>query len=375
MDDASLLNKKIEVALNTLDTTNNYEEKYFLMDYLSNLYSSLFLINGIKFGGKNIFGSPSNYELYCQKEKEYNDKLLENYILHQTFHKNYFNSVLEEIKEDYKRIPPLSDSLSSLSRKDFWDIFFLYLKEIHLDHFFDFLSQNKSIHFIENSSDKGYALYNPLTKDIDLFVNNFDYNISNMRVLVHELGHAYDFSKLEGKVEEYNHYYSLSFYPEVLSMTLERSFLHFLLENKIEKSSAKQEMISFEEISHTILLGSSIWSLFDDDFLTVERMQKTKEKVLMEKVKENFSEDINLKQLFSRLKLYNLSDIHKYAYGDILSMFLSEEMEKSGFSNELMRDFLANRNTIFSEEFIEKENFTPKEYTKLYKKEINLLKK
>ena len=95
----------------------------------------------------------------------------------------------------------------------------------------------------------------------------------------------------------------------------------------------------------------------------------------MKMVKDNFTEEAELKEVIESVQDFNLAGIYNYAYGDILSMFLAEEVGKNGMKSELMDYFFEHRIKPFSEEFMRECGFGPKNYIKLYKKEIQLIKK
>ena len=65
---------------------------------------------------------------------------------------------------------------------------------------------------------------------------------------------------------------------------------------------------------------------------------------------------------------FDLSEIYNYAYGDIISLFLFDEVNKYGFDNEMIEYFLRNRCELFSEDFLRECGFGPVNYVKLYKK-------
>lgn len=56
-------------------------------------------------------------------------------------------------------------------------------------------------------------------------------------------------------------------------------------------------------------------------------------------------------------------------------MFLCEEIEKNGFSLEILKDFMKNRFRLFDEKYFLESGYSPYKYAQLYNKEIKLLKK
>lgn len=56
-------------------------------------------------------------------------------------------------------------------------------------------------------------------------------------------------------------------------------------------------------------------------------------------------------------------------------MFLFDSINKYGFSNELIDEFVKERYKMFSREFIEDNGMSADNYMELYKKELKLIKK
>ena len=84
--------------------------------------------------------------------------------------------------------------------------------------------------------------------------------------------------------------------------------------------------------------------------------------------------DNNL-DIIKGLNHVNIKDAYSYVYGDILSMFLAEDIERDGFSLKTLKEFMNNRINSFDENYILESGYTPYEYVKLYDKELQLIKK
>jgi len=80
-------------------------------------------------------------------------------------------------------------------------------------------------------------------------------------------------------------------------------------------------------------------------------------------------------KLLKQLDHINIKDSFCYTYGDILSMFLCDDIEKNGFSLDILKDFMNNRTNLFDENYILESGFSPYEYVKLYNNEIQFIKK
>ena len=244
-----------------------------------------------------------------------------------------------------------------------------------MEELFTHLYEEGDIHFLPKHLNAGFTVYNPLSKQLDLFVEDFHYDIYSMQTLVHECAHAYDYTKLLEGAKEYNDYLYFSFYGETLSLLFERLYLRFLLKNNIRVGEAKDELIYFEEFNYKTLTGSYIWSLLDADFILSGKVLQTKNFVILKNIKNYFADGSTLRMAVKNLKEFSLFDIYNYCYGDIISLFLCEEVTKYGFSKEIMQNFMENRNTLFSKDFLKENDLEPKKYAKLYEKEVNLLKK
>lgn len=73
-------------------------------------------------------------------------------------------------------------------------------------------------------------------------------------------------------------------------------------------------------------------------------------------------------------KLDLTSDV-TYTYGDIVSMFLKEEVLAEGLDSTLMKKFNEIRCFEFNTEFFLEEKLSPEKYVKLYEREVQLIKK
>lgn len=374
--DTTVLRQKLNKALKEMKASSTSEEKFFYINYIANLYDSISKMEKEK-EKVVFFESPSSVQVYRKKGNEYNRKAYKNFTFQKKHHEAYLGNIIWNIENDYSSIPNVSCTKKerTFSKNDFWDVLYEFLKKINLENYFDKILKEQDIHFLKNNRESGFAIYNPINKDIDLFINDFHYDVYHMEVLVHEFGHAYDLSQFEGNVKDYNKYFYLSFYSEVLSTLLERAYLHFLLKNNIKKEAAKAEMTHFEDNNYSILLGSYIWSILDRKLLLSRTAPQTLEEIPIKEIKPYFEENSNLKQIIQDVKNLNFLELYNYTYGDILSMFYCDEVLQNGISNDMIHSFLQERKKLFSKEFLEENKFSPKQYAKLYQKEIGLIKK
>ena len=176
-------------------------------------------------------------------------------------------------------------------------------------------------------------------------------------------------------MDSYNEYFYVSFYGEVISRLFERLLYRYLINNNIKENLAKDKLIDTEETNHDYLLEAYLLSVLDDDFLKSGAYINCSQKKLINKVKKHFLDESSLKEFLDRIERIDLPSAYTYAYGDIISMFLCKEVEKDGFDSDLIDYFMSKRKEKFNPEFFEECGFGPDNYTELYKKEIELIKK
>ena len=186
---------------------------------------------------------------------------------------------------------------------------------------------------------------------------------------------GYDLEHFNGTIKEYNQYFYISFFGEVIPRLMERLLHRFLLRNRIIVESAKDSFVNFEDLNHDYLLKGYILSLLDSKTLLSHEFCECDSEDLIRTIKKYFLEGANLRDYVEEIQHYDLSDTYTYLYGDILSLFLCDEIEKNGMNNELMEYFMRHRTEPFQEEMLTKNGLEPSSYVKLYKKEVNLIKK
>ena len=372
---AVLLDEKLKYALETLRIITSDEEKFALINYIACLNEAIAQVE--KKEKQLGLVNQKNIHLYNKKSREYNKLFRKKFVFYKSFHELYIGDILEMTERDCKQMKLIHSSIEerTFSRKDFFDVLFLYLKEINQEKLFKRLYRKNCIYPVTDKDESGYTLYNPLTKDIDLFISGFRYDVYHMQVLLHELGHAYDLAHFKGTAKNFNEFFYLSSYTELYSLLLERNFLHFLLKNNIKETEAKYQLIRYESISRTILLGCYAMSVLKEETLLKEDAPNFIKEIPIEEVTPYFKNKKDIKKVIHTLQELSLSEIYNYTYGDILSLFFCEEMEKSGLSNELINAFLNRKRPLFSEEFFYENDFTAEKYAKIYKKEIQLVKK
>ena len=374
------LHQKLRIANNALKKAKTSDERLALINYIGNLYCSLVCLGegNIEFD-KSKVGGRKNYQKFLKRLDIYTDRLLRNYVLSKNFHQQYFSDIIPEIEEEMERFCPLTFKEDDrFSKKEFFDIIYDFLRSLGLEELFDKYYKKGNIYSTivgQGKGNLGFTLYNPLNGDIDLFIRNFQYDLTTMNTLMHEFGHGYDLEQFPKDVDEYNRFFYLSFYGEVMSRLFERLLYHFLLDNGIRTGAVKDKMIDFEVLNHDYLLEAYILSLLDKDFLLKEGYIECDSEVIVKKVRKYFLEDADIKGYIERMDDVDLSEVYNYAYGDIISIFLCEDIRKNGLESGMLEDFLSKRSNLFHDSFLQESGFSPENYVKLYRKEVERIKK
>ncbi len=373
------LYRRLQAANNLLKTTNNPNDKIALCNYIGNIYDAISSVGDKKIivKKKDIFGSNKYHKKFHRKLVKLEDIMLEKFIQDKEFHSSYMGEVCFGVEQLHDDDPEYNvDLYQELSKSDFDDIFFQFMKSINLDGFLEDYLKKSNIYSYKLSDDNhtlGMTLYNPVNRDVDVLIGDFILDIQALFTLAHEFGHVYDMSLFEGNTEEYNRYFYQSFYGEVVSKLFERLFLSYMINNNILKEEAQDKLMEVDDNNHDYLLTSYILSLLDEDLIRDSAYSYLSEEELIEVVNKYFNN--NISEFVSELDYVDLQEDFTYAYGDIVSMFIKDSIDKYGFSNELIDEFLKVRSNLFDEEFFREFGMGPDNYLDLYKKELKLLKK
>lgn len=372
------LYQKMVVAAKQLKLLQDPEAKIALINYMENLFDSLMDIDTIVEDIDFFEDCYEEYHYFCKRMKTYDKKYLKSYLRQKDFHQKYLDHILIEIEECLPEKVDLTGEEVAFSAKDFWDIFYQFLKEIKLEELFNSFYHNGSIYSIHRDSQKdalGYTIYNPILKDSDLFIQNFRYDLFHMNILAHEFGHGYDFARYDGSITDYNRYFYLSSMTEVLSTLMERLLYRFLLKNHIETEIVKEKYCDFEFQNYDLVLSAYIYSLLNDPLIMSIHSQQMDMNKILKVIKEEFDDEEKVKIFLEKFQQYEIGEVYSYAYGDILSLFLCEAVEQDGFYTPVMKEFLRQRNEKFPKEFMKKYDFSPKNYGRQYQKEWKLIQK
>lgn len=375
------LRKQLLEAQRLIKNTTGIEEKVALANYIGNLYRAILCMGyDVTFNKKKCFGNRRNYNKFIKRLDIYSDKMFGNFILKKDFHSSYFGEVIPEVEDEMRKIGCMSFKTddSSFSCSDFIDVFYQFMASLSLGEMFDKFYDSQQIHSSIVGSDAnnlGFTLFNPINGCTDLIVKDLKPDLNSMNTLAHEFGHAYDLDKFHGDVKTYNKYFYVSFFGEVISRLFERLLFRFLLKNGIKTEAVKDKIIDFECLNFDFLMDAYILSLLDSDFLQSDQFIDCDSSVMFNMVKSHFYEDADVIGYIERMDGIDLAEVFNYAYGDIISLFLCEDVEKNGLSSNLIDYFFQKRCNLFDEEFLRECGFGPENYAKLYKKEVQYIKK
>lgn len=376
---ANRLRQILKESIISFKDAKTLDEKLAIANYIGNLYSSIICMGeDISFDKYHIFGGERKYEQIFEGLDDYNDELAKNFLINKRFHSEYFRDILPDIEKELIRFSRMTfDSDDNLSRKDFFEIVKLFMDSIGLGSLFDELYKNGKIYSSiigQDQGNLGFTLYNPTRRSSNVFVKDLKYDLHSMNTLVHEFGHVFDLDMFDGDVCEYNRYFYLSLYGEVISKLFERLLFRFLIKNNICSESAKDKLVDFNMISHDYILLSYLLSCLSDKFIKNAQYIDCDSELLANKVAKNVLSKEDIINFFERMGTIDLSESLSYAYGDVISLFLLDEVDGGQFTADEFSKFLKERTKTFDPNYIKDSGFTPKEYVKLHRRENELIK-
>ena len=348
--------------------------------YIINLFSSLSCMGeNIDFDIEKSFGSLNNYNEIIQTFNRYYDSLLNNYVSNKKIHKQYLENIvinISKIIDDYTCL--VYPSFENIKEDEFWEIFFSFCKSLDLESMFDSFYKTNCIYSTINQQkdrDLGFVLFNPFFKNNKIFIYDFKYDFFSMNILAHEFGHAYDFFRFNGNINDYNKYIFSSFYIETIPLLFERLLYYYCIDNNIMINSVKMNMINFELTNYYILLNAYLISLYDKKNILQEDYLICNYKKILKKINYSIYQKVDIQEILKKMDSFSFSEIYGCAYGDIISMFLCDKVRKNSLNNDSIHSFFTKRNEICICDFLKENNFSSKEYINLYKDELKLIKK
>ena len=363
-----------------LRSTDNIDEKIALENYIGSLYTEMMLVSNHSFSPDfmRIFGGKKEYKKFQKKLYSFDHEMLQQYLHDKSYHQKFFQELLDSVEEILSSLE-YHDYTGDveLSKEEFNDVFLSFMKSLNLEDFYlDFLQKNyiHSSHkeYIGDSYEGGIA-FNPVNRDINIFIMDFEYNIQTLFVLAHEFGHAYDFSLFDEEIEDYNRYFYQSFYSEVFSKLFERLFLQYLIDSDLYLDVVKKKTALMMLNNYDFFLTSYMVSLLEDEYISELDMDSLDPFDVYQRVEHHFDKDLAM--FIDSMEEISIAEENSYAYGDIISLFLKKDVLENGFSGELVTDFLRNRSSIFQRKFLDRYSIHPESYFDLYEKDYQFVKK
>ncbi len=380
-DNPKNLIEKLEIAKRQLKNAKTREEMLALSNYIYSLDESIAVVDETYTpNGKKSFLSDKDNEALDKKFYVHMDKLMRNFLENKDFHKNFFEIIFR--KTDHAKRKIVEDdiiTITTLSEEDYYNIFFDFMNRIGLEKCFDKYVKTKRIYTTSKSIEEntlGFTIFNPITKDSNILVDGLlDYDIFSMFTLAHEFGHVYDLNKFNGDMNSWNTHFYQSFNGEVIPKIFERLFVEFLLDNKIQVPETKILLGDMLNYNYEFVLASYIITLIPDIYLLDDSYLELSPTKIYKLVGEYFSKNNRVRKFINKCSNIDVKDTFQYSYGDVISMILKDRIKKDDYSLDSLKEFFEYRNKPFEIEMLEKLRVTPDRYVKLYKKDIELLKK
>ena len=331
----------------------------------------------------DIFKDLKMYQKFQKQEKLYKKMFNDNFCFYKDFFADYLNDILVRTEPlFYKYIEDNEYSLENdeLSEKEFLDIFCDFCNKLGIGYLFDNVVDGKILSFDRKITDGNYLglmIHNPLNGKSHILVDDFSYNIDSMFTLAHEMGHVYDVSFFDSKlnISKYNDYMYKSLNVEVLSKLFEKLLLDYLIDNNIKKNVVIDKLIDSFIVEHDYIYSLYVLSLLDDRYIDSDRYLDISKDRLLDLVSKYFEDK---KEVYDTIKNndFLLIDNAVYAYGEIISLFLEDDVRDCSLSNSfLFNKFMDERFLEFSYNFMESNGFFPSKYQELYEKRLKLIKK
>ena len=376
------LSRMIVLAYRQLENCENLVDKYALADYINHLHENLNQLNGTdtRLDTRRCFGSLKKQKKYYDYIDSLFDKLDENFVKYKKFHSEFIGEIVDinnESLEDLVGLPYSNDS-SDISKEEFYEMFFDFLKEYSLEDRFDKFISNKRIFnrplFLENGY-FGSVLHNPLSRESSIMFCGFEYNINYLMTLAHEFGHTYDLGEIIGEDSGVRNlkYSYFSPYGEVISSMFEKLFYDYLFKKKYRIEQLNDQAIDHMFFNKERMLLMYILTLLSDDVIWEGPGDVSKD-IILSSILPYFDDFDQVKFIVENSSFDTWKD-QAYAYGDVLSTVLKERVKEEGLDNELMRRFMSERINLFNPDFIVNNGFTADQYKKIYVKDVNRLKK
>ena len=376
--------EELDFCFKCLNEEKERDVRFALYNYIQNLLGVLREIgSNYTMRKSDIFKDLKMYQKFQKQEKLYKKMFNDNFCFFKDFHVDYLNDILVRTEPlFYKYIEDSEYSLENdeFSEKEFLDIFCDFCNKLGISYLFDKISDGKILSFdrnITNGNYLGLMIHNPLNGKSHILVDDFSYNIDSMFTLAHEMGHVYDVSFFNSKlnISKYNDYMYKSLNVEVLSKLFEKLLLDYLIDNNIKKNVVIDKLIDSFIVGHDYLFSLYVLSLLDDRYIDSDRYLDISKERLFDLVSKYFEDKKEVYEIIKNNDFLLIDDV-VYAYGEIISLFLEDDVRDCSLSNSfLFNKFMDERFLEFSDNFMETNGFSPSKYQELYEKRLKLIKK
>lgn len=380
-DNPKNLYEKLELAKKQLKNAKSKAEKIALSSYICNLYDLIRLTSSefVSPGFKSIYGTRKNIYMCEKKIDEYEAKMTKDYVAMKDFHNTFFGELYRKIGQARRKI--VEDEYApetELSEDDVYNILYEFMNKIGQAKYFDKYVRDGRIYSIKvpkKDTSLGSTVFNPITKDSDVFLVDIDNKPFFMKTLAHEFGHVYDLNHFDDELKKFNKYFYQSFNAEAVSKTFERLFIDFLLENNILYDEAKDLLFDIHNENFECLMTAYIISLIPDVYLMDGSYLDLKKKKIYKLVERHFTRKNKIDKFINKRENFEIGDKYRYAYGDIYSLILKQMIKDNDYKLDCLEEFFSFRSESFSPDMLDRLGITTDKYVKLYKKDIELLKK
>lgn len=379
--DAENLYKKLELAKRQLKNAKNKDEVGAIITYIQQLYAAIGFVclkDLCRLDGKRV-SSKKHIKMNNKKYISLKEKCIDNYIEQQDFHRDFYKKIFTPVNREMQHLADNDYSdITNLSEDDFYSIFFDFMSSIGLSSLFDKFVKNRRIYSgaDDDIQTLGFTISNPYTKEADVFLYDMEYDLYSLHTLAHEFGHVYDSNRLSGTAKEFNNYRVTSFYQETISKTFERLFRDFLLKKNILRDETIDLSFDAANQDYLYILSAYLISLLPSNHIEYENYLDLSKTKLYKLTKDAFPKKSNVRKTINRMgELEELQECYSYAYGNIFSLIFSEMIKDNDGKLDVLDEFLPYRAQLFDPMVLDKFDITPKRYVKLYKKDIEILKK
>ena len=378
--DAIELRKMIDSAYRKSRKCRSSISKFAMADYISQLHDLHNLMTGSndELDQLRCLGSYRKTKKYYEYIDSLFDRLDENFVRYKKFHNEMFGQIIDIHDEGLSKFwgSEYSSGSTDMTKEEFFEYFFEFLKQYKLENMFDRFISNKRIFNRPFSSEEkfyGSCLQEPFGSDTLISFCDFHYSLPYLITLAHEFGHVYDLAKLKGDAlpkKSMNYYYT-SAYGEVVSMMFEKLFYDYLFDKKYRIKQVRDLSIDYHFANRQNVMAMYILTLLSDEMIWNDPGEIDRN-IMLQRVSPFFESDEEI-SWFIGVRDFDTWKDQVYSYGEVISTILKENVKKEGLNSQLMASFMNGRCNSFHPDFMLNNGFVPESYQKVYSKDISRL--